>query len=121
MIEAVVEIARALADPLRVRLLAALRRRELRASQLVAFAGQPPSTVSSHLAALRAAGLIVARRDGRWIHYRLAEAPPREAALALRWVFGTLRGDPQVRRDRRLIRRVRSRPPRHTARVYRRA
>lgn len=118
MIEPVVEIARALTDPLRVRLLAVLRRRELRASQLVAFAGEPPSTVSGHLATLRAAGLVSARRDGRWLHYRLAENPSREAAAALRWVFTALRGDPQVRRDRRRIRRVRARPPRQTARVY---
>ncbi len=83
MIDPVVTIARALADPLRVRLLAALRRRELRASQLVAFAGLPPSTVSGHLTVLRIAGLISARREGRRIYYRVAAAPPREAAAAL--------------------------------------
>ncbi len=121
MLNRVIEIAAALSDPLRVRLLAALRRGELRASQLVVFAAVPPSTLSGHLALLRRAGLVTARRDGRWIHYRLADSPGREAHGALRWVFSALRGDPQARRDRRLVRRVRTRPPRQTARVYLRA
>ncbi|MCX7847328.1 MAG: metalloregulator ArsR/SmtB family transcription factor [bacterium] len=118
MLGSTVTIARALADPLRLRLLAVLRRRQLCASQLVVFAGEPPSTVSGHLAILRAAGLVSARREGRWLWYRLAENPSREAAAALQWVFRALRGDPQVRRDRQRIRHVQRRHPQQTARVY---
>lgn len=35
----------------------------------------PQPTVSRHLASLRRAGLVVARRDGIWMHYRLASTP----------------------------------------------
>lgn len=42
---------------------------------LVAVLGVPQPTASRHLAYLRKAGLVVARRDGLWMHYRLA--PPR--------------------------------------------
>ena len=65
----------ALSDPTRLRLLLALRGGELCACQLIGLVGLAPSTVSKHLALLRAAGLVAARKDGRWVHYRLAGRP----------------------------------------------
>ena len=66
-------IAQALSDPSRVRAMLALRGGELCACQLVELLDLAPSTVSRHMALLRQAGLIEARKDGRWMHYRLAE------------------------------------------------
>jgi ArsR family transcriptional regulator len=72
---AVVGTLRALADPVRLRLLHLLAGREVCVGDLVAALRLPQPSVSRHLAALRQAGLVAVRRDGLWCHYTLA-APP---------------------------------------------
>jgi len=74
-VDELVDIAAALADHSRVRALWACRRGELCACQIIALLGLAPSTVSRHMAILRQAGLIIARKDGRWMHYRLPTGP----------------------------------------------
>lgn len=63
---------RALGDPIRLRLVALLAHGELCVCHLTAALALPQSTISRHLGLLRAAGLVDARRQGSWIHYRLA-------------------------------------------------
>lgn len=58
-------------DPTRLRLLRLLRRQELCVCELVDTLGMPQYKISRHLRNLRAVGLVEARRDGRWMHYRL--------------------------------------------------
>ncbi len=98
------DIAKALADPNRVRLLLALEGRELCVCQLVALLELAPSTVSKHLSVLHHARLIEARKAGKWIHYRQAavSAPPlvREA---LGWVRRSLIGEAQINWDAQRI------------------
>jgi ArsR family transcriptional regulator, arsenate/arsenite/antimonite-responsive transcriptional repressor len=65
---------RACSDRTRLRLLSLLRDGELCVCDLVAVIGAPQPTVSRHLAYLRSAGLVLARRDGLWAYYRLAPA-----------------------------------------------
>lgn len=65
---------RAFADPTRLRLLHLLSAGELCVCDLVEVLEVPQPKVSRHLAYLRRAGLVCARRDGLWSHYRLAEA-----------------------------------------------
>ncbi len=96
----VVEIARALSDPGRIRLLAALRGRELCACQLVDLLGLAASTVSRHMAVLRQAGLVTARKDGRWVHYRRVEAAPVVVRSALAWVDQATTDSDILARDR---------------------
>jgi len=55
----------------RLRLVFALGREELSVDELAARAGLGPNAVSQQLRVLREAGLVVARRDGRRIRYRL--------------------------------------------------
>ncbi len=64
---------RALADPTRLRLLNLLRDGERCVCELVDVVGGPQPKTSRHLAHLRKAGLVVSRRRGQWIYYRLAE------------------------------------------------
>lgn len=71
----IVRIGLALSDATRVRLLHALRGGELCVCQLIELVGLSPSTVSKHLSILRDAGLVESRKDGRWVHYRLAARP----------------------------------------------
>jgi ArsR family transcriptional regulator len=65
---------RAFSDPTRLRILSLLRRGELCVCELVGVLGVPQPTASRHLAYLRRAGLVEARKDGLWMHYRLTPA-----------------------------------------------
>ena len=69
----VVETFKALADETRLQLIVHLSRGEHRVNDLVDDLASPQSTVSRHLAVLRHAGLVVARREGTSAYYRLAD------------------------------------------------
>src|SRR5215208_5945344 len=62
-----------LSDPLRWQLLVELGRSDRRVGELVQLVGKPQNLVSYHLAELRRAGIVSARRssaDGRDVYYR---------------------------------------------------
>src|SRR5919198_6117161 len=63
---------RALSDATRLRILALLVDGEVCVCRLHETLRLPQPTVSRHLAYLRRSGLVATRRDGLWIHYRLA-------------------------------------------------
>ena len=69
--EARAGIAKALAHPSRLLLLDALQHREMCVAELTDLAGADQSTVSKHLAILRNAGLVDARKEGSMTYYRL--------------------------------------------------
>ena len=70
-LDALTGIYAALADPTRLRILALLRDGEVCVCDIHASLDVPQPTASRHLAYLRKAGLVGARRDGTWMHYRL--------------------------------------------------
>ena len=70
-LEALTKVYAALADPTRLRILALLREGEVCVCHLHASLDVPQPTASRHLAYLRKAGLVDARRAGVWMHYRL--------------------------------------------------
>lgn len=83
-----VRTTKALADEGRIRILGALKERELCVCQLIELLGLAPSTVSKHLSILRNARLIDSRKQGRWMYYRLAaEDAPEQITAALEWVL----------------------------------
>jgi ArsR family transcriptional regulator, arsenate/arsenite/antimonite-responsive transcriptional repressor len=67
-------IFRALSDRTRLRIMNLLRSGELCVCHLVAVLDVPQPTASRHLSYLRKTGLVVARKEGLWIYYRLAPA-----------------------------------------------
>jgi ArsR family transcriptional regulator, arsenate/arsenite/antimonite-responsive transcriptional repressor len=72
-IEVRLGVLKALADSVRLRLLVLLSRGEETCVCYLHDALElPQSTVSRHLATLRAHNLVSTRRDGLWVHYRLA-------------------------------------------------
>ena len=72
-----VDLCRLLADPTRLGVVSLLARgEEACVCELVDRLETPQSTMSRHLGQLRQAGLLVARRDGTWMHYRLNPALP---------------------------------------------
>lgn len=64
---------KAFADPVRLRLLNLLAGGEVCVCHLHEALELPQSTVSRHLAYLRRRGLVVGRKEGLWVHYRLAK------------------------------------------------
>ena len=101
-------ITKALSDESRVRALMFLTRGELCVCQIVEMLQLAPSTVSKHMAILHQARLVDSRKQGRWIHYRLAdETAPPCAQQALAWLRECLRKDPTIRQDAKDSRRIR--------------
>jgi ArsR family transcriptional regulator len=66
---------KALADGTRLRILGLLLTGEVCVCHIHETLKIPQPKASRHLAYLRRAGLVESRRDGLWIHYRLAELP----------------------------------------------
>jgi DNA-binding transcriptional ArsR family regulator len=71
-VELAVEVFSMLADATRVRIVLALRDRELSVNQLASIVDKSPAAVSQHLAKLRLARLVTTRQDGTRNFYRLA-------------------------------------------------
>jgi ArsR family transcriptional regulator len=71
-IDALTTVYAALADPTRLRILSLLSEDEICVCHIHASLDVPQPTASRHLAYLRKSGLVEARRDGIWMHYRLA-------------------------------------------------
>lgn len=71
--ERTAEILKALSDPTRLRIVSLLRHGELCVCDLTEALQIPQSTVSRHLASLKNAGWVKARRSGKWMHYLLLE------------------------------------------------
>lgn len=80
-----VEILKALAHPVRLRILALLREGELCVCEVAWVLELAPSTVSEHLTGLRRNGIVQERKVGRWVHVALSEEAGALAMLALLW------------------------------------
>jgi ArsR family transcriptional regulator len=94
-------LLRALSDPTRVRLLAALEEEELTVAELQRVLDVPQPRVSTHLQRLKEVGLALDRTDGPHRYYRLADgAMPPAARAAWSAIRTPLRGDAQLARDR---------------------
>lgn len=72
-IEVLARFGRALADPIRCRLLLALREAPAYPSDLAEALGISRTRLSNHLACLRDCGLVVTVPDGRRTRYELAD------------------------------------------------
>lgn len=72
------KLLRLLADPTRLRILLVLEREELSVAELQEILGTGQSTMSTHLAQLKSAGLLEDRRNGKNILYRLKPQPGAE-------------------------------------------
>jgi ArsR family transcriptional regulator len=91
---------RALADQTRLRVIHLLGSDELCVCSVVAALQTSQPKISRHLAYLRKAGLVEARRDGKWMHYRVVDPPDHHAAELFREVRNGLEAKPEMQRDR---------------------
>lgn len=97
---------RALADPTRLRLLNLMSEQEICVCYFTEVIGAPQPKISRHLAYLRKAGIVAARRDGKWMHYRLTVPRTPHAAAVLKSTMSALRGDKQMQKDRERLTRA---------------
>lgn len=91
---------RALADRTRLRLLNLMGKDEVCVCFFVEVLRTHQPKISRHLAYLRRAGVVAARREGKWMHYRVVEPPDPHAARVFREVRAWLAEHPQMQRDR---------------------
>jgi len=101
----------ALADPTRLRLVNLIAGGEVCVCHLVDVLGQKQSKVSRHLAHLRKAGVVAARREGTWMHYRLMPQPDPASAGLLRAALEALANLPGSEEERAALARMLCAPP----------
>jgi len=89
----------ALADRTRLRLLNLMNGKEVCVCYFVEILGLSQPKISRHLAYLRRAGVVAARREGKWMHYKIV--PPKHAGAAriLRETLFVLREDQAMQVD----------------------
>jgi ArsR family transcriptional regulator len=88
----------ALSDETRLRLLSLMKDGEVCVCHLQSVLRTNQPKISRHLAYLRRAGLVEARRDGKWMHYRLKETGG-DLGKILSQTLTHLELQAQIRRD----------------------
>lgn len=107
-LDSLLVLAKALSDPARLRIVGVLLERECCACELVDMLGLAQATVSRHLSILVQSGLLLARKEGRWMHYRLPEGKKAAAsplhARYLKILQKQMRDSTTVKKDRLTLR-----------------
>ena len=102
-LEALTTVYAALADPTRLRIMALLGDGEICVCHIHASLDVPQPTASRHLAYLRKAGLVEARRAGIWMHYKLAEIDNPVVAAVVKAAMHALTHTAIAARDERRL------------------
>lgn len=97
---------KALADRTRLRLLNLMGTDEVCVCFFVEVLRTNQPKISRHLAYLRRAGVVAARREGKWMHYRIVEPEGAHAARLFREVRAWLSEDREMQRDRMRLAQV---------------
>ncbi len=96
----------ALADRTRLRLLNLMDGKEVCVCYFVEILRQSQPKISRHLAYLRRAGIVAARREGKWMHYKIVPPEDNGAAQILRETLTALRDEREMQADRSRLDRV---------------
>lgn len=97
---------KALADQTRLRLISLLGDSEVCVCFLVEILKTSQPKISRHLAYLRRARIVVARREGKWMHYRLTDPPDAHASRIFKELRASLSEHPDFQRDREKLEKV---------------
>ena len=100
------ELFQALGDRTRLRLLNLMAAGEVCVCFFVEVLDEPQPKISRHLAYLRSAGLVGARRDGKWMHYSVTPPKDPAARAVFENVLATLAEDREMQRDRAALMRA---------------
>jgi ArsR family transcriptional regulator, arsenate/arsenite/antimonite-responsive transcriptional repressor len=90
----------ALGDTTRLRLLNLMGEQEVCVCYFVEILGASQPKISRHLAYLRNAGVVSARREGKWMHYRIVMPPHIGASQVLRQTLDSLKEEKGMQADR---------------------
>jgi ArsR family transcriptional regulator, arsenate/arsenite/antimonite-responsive transcriptional repressor len=93
----------ALADKTRLRLLNLMREDEICVCFFTEVLEESQPKVSRHLAYLRNAGIVEARRDGKWMHYRIIKPENAFAAQVLGDTLRWLESESAMQNDYRKL------------------
>ena len=105
----------ALGDNTRLRLLNLMGDQEICVCYFVEILDQPQPKISRHLAYLRRAGIVEARRDGKWMHYRIVMPPNIGAAQVFRQTLSWLKEERNMQADRSRLSKACCTPERFAA------
>ncbi|MDQ3169356.1 MAG: metalloregulator ArsR/SmtB family transcription factor [Acidobacteriota bacterium] len=105
-LETLESLFKALGDRTRLRILALLAAGEICVCNIHESLNLPQPTVSRHLAYLRRTGLVDTRRDGVWMHYRLAPPAERLAGAILESALHAVGHAPMAGSDRRKLAKI---------------
>jgi ArsR family transcriptional regulator len=97
---------KALADRTRLRLISLMGEQEVCVCFFVEVLKINQPKISRHLAYLRRAKVVKARREGKWMHYRIVSPPDDHAAHILREVRTRLKNDPLMQNDRARLAKI---------------
>ncbi len=81
------DICQTLANPKRLQIIYLLKQGELSVGSMVRAIGIAKANLSQHLSSMRQTGILVARREGTTVYYRLASPKITEACTAMREVL----------------------------------
>ncbi|CAN5409943.1 transcriptional regulator [soil metagenome] len=90
----------ALGDNTRLRLLNLMDDQEVCVCYFVEILVGPQPKISRHLAYLRSAGIVEARREGKWMHYRIVMPPHIGATQVLRQTLAWLKDEKTMQADK---------------------
>lgn len=105
----VLTMIKAMSDENRLRILMALRGKELCVCTLTELLNLAPSTTSKHLSILKQARLIESVKDGKFVYYRLTMPDSKSFELvgsALTWLEESLKETPQVKTDEAMLKEI---------------
>jgi ArsR family transcriptional regulator len=97
---------KALADETRLRLINLIGDEEICVCFFVEVLKTNQPKISRHLAYLKRAGVVAARREGKWMHYRLVEPADPHAARIFREVRLWLENNSAMVSDRARLRKI---------------
>jgi ArsR family transcriptional regulator len=105
-LQSTVRLAKALAHPTRLRIVALLRQGPLPVCQITSVLQSLASTVSKHLNDLRPSGVVTAHRQGKFVYYGLSDTP--SAVAVLNAILRPLADNAQIRQDAALGESIRA-------------
>lgn len=97
------EICQTLANPKRLRIINILREKEVSAGELQKILKIPRANLSQHMSVLRQKGIVVARKEGNTVYYRLARPKILKAYDIMREILFEV-----IESQQRLLSEVRS-------------
>ena len=99
LVKELILTAKAFADPTRLRILSALRERELCVCELCDSLAVTQSTLSTHLQVIRDAGLVSSRKQGKWMYYAIEPNAGRLVDALFQFFSRSLKNDATLRQD----------------------